>query len=418
MGYSSGNAVVDELGTWSFVGNIIVPEWYRTLRKDTGRSYLLASNILADIVYWYRPTEIRDEETGYVRGWKKKFRGEQLQKSYEQYAEYIGQPKRSVKEAIDYLVSEGIVLREFRDIRYEGGLMHNVMFLSVVPRRLMEVTFPEEILATTGHSVLLSEPEDEETNVIEILKEKAKASEVPVNTGVEDDGTKKRTTSYRKTYDMVQKNVPSPTEKCTVSCKETYHVLQNDVPYPAEKRGTNTENTTETTTEIIGGDHIHPSNSIKVISMRDRKPDDVMDVTEETDRIVRLLKKNLEYDIMRERYTGSDRDVYETIFRVICHVVTGKGKRHYRIGELEFSHETVKNVFMKLTPEHIGIVMEGYQDTATKVTDMGAYLTAALYNAYLTGDLYWDRRVKHDLYGGGWEEKGIVNSTNGGQGNG
>ncbi len=139
---------------------------------------------------------------------------------------------------------------------------------------------------------------------------------------------------------------------------------------------------------------------------------------DENKALIRLLKRNLEYDIMRERYDGSDRELYETIFRVICHVVCGKGNKKHRIGELEFPHETVKSVFMKLNPTHIGIVMEGYHDTATKVTDMGAYLTAALYNAYLTGDLYWGRRVKYDMYGGGWEEKGIANSTNGGQNDG
>ena len=106
MGYSSGNAVVDELGTWNIVGNVVVPEWYRTLQTDRGTSNMLAANILADIVYWYRPTEIRDEQTGYVTGWQKKFKGEQLQKSYQQYADYFWQPKRSIKTAIDYLVRE------------------------------------------------------------------------------------------------------------------------------------------------------------------------------------------------------------------------------------------------------------------------------------------------------------------------
>ena len=163
------------------------------------------------------------------------------------------------------------------------------------------------------------------------------------------------------------------------------------------------------------------SNNIRVFqsgSSEKQSENDVIDPMDEIRAYTELVKKNIGYEQMTQRYQGNDLDLYETIFRVICHVVCGKGKKYHKVGNLHYPHEVVKSVFLKLDQTHIGIVMEGYQDTATKVTDMGAYLTAALYNAYLTGDLYWDRRVKHDMYGGGWEENGIVNSTNGGQGNG
>ena len=93
MGYmSSGNASVDRMGTVSIKGNIIPPEWYKTITRENGKPYLLAISLLADIVYWYRPNEVRDQQSGNVIGWQKRFSGDLLQKSYEQYADYYGNP--------------------------------------------------------------------------------------------------------------------------------------------------------------------------------------------------------------------------------------------------------------------------------------------------------------------------------------
>ena len=82
MGYrSSGNLTVDAMGSIAISGNVIPEEWYKhILKPTTGKPYLLAITILADLVYWHRPTEVRDERTGEVIGWKKKFHGEMLQK--------------------------------------------------------------------------------------------------------------------------------------------------------------------------------------------------------------------------------------------------------------------------------------------------------------------------------------------------
>lgn len=57
MGYlTSGNEIVDAMGSINISGNIIPAVWYRTITKENGKPYLLAIVILADIVYWYRPS--------------------------------------------------------------------------------------------------------------------------------------------------------------------------------------------------------------------------------------------------------------------------------------------------------------------------------------------------------------------------
>ena len=415
MKHSSGIAAVDEIGKIHFTGNIVPDEWYGTIQKESGKPYHLAIAILSDIVFWYRPVEIRDEVTGKLVRWQKKFKGDMLQKSYKSYEKKLRESRRSVKEAIDFLVRIGAVIREFRDVKTIGdGILRNVMYLSVVPDVILSLTYPEDDGTSSGHGDQKSAEEETETDDIYYNDEEVEIAETISVTGVDVHDESPGAGSYKNTYDVVQKSAPPPAKKSTTSYAEANHVLRDDVPHPAEIRGTNTEITTETTYT----DQINPSDTFTVTCAHPQAEDDRKEVIDENKALIRLLKRNLEYDIMRDRSDGSDRELYETIFRVICHVVCGKGNKKHRIGDLEFPHETVKSVFMKLNHTHIGIVMEGYQDTATKVTDMGAYLTAALYNAYLTGDLYWGRRVKYDMYGGGWEEKGIANSTNGGQNDG
>ena len=59
--YSTGNEIVDENAKLNISGNIIPQVWYRTIIRESGKPNLTAIIILADIVYWYKPTEIRDE---------------------------------------------------------------------------------------------------------------------------------------------------------------------------------------------------------------------------------------------------------------------------------------------------------------------------------------------------------------------
>lgn len=77
----TGNAIVDQMAEINFTGNIIPSSWYSTLRGKDGKPYWIAIMILSDIVYWYRPKEIRDEGSGNLTGFQKKFRADLLQRA-------------------------------------------------------------------------------------------------------------------------------------------------------------------------------------------------------------------------------------------------------------------------------------------------------------------------------------------------
>lgn len=152
MGYlTSGNVIVDAMGSINITGNIIPTIWYRTITKENGKPYLLAIVILADIVYWYRPSEVRDQGTGHILGWKKKFSEDILRQSYQYYAELFGESKKTVKTAMDKLEKLQVIRREFRTVSYGDGLVcNNVMYVELKPDILYRLTFPEKMPAMNG----------------------------------------------------------------------------------------------------------------------------------------------------------------------------------------------------------------------------------------------------------------------------
>ena len=100
---TSGNKAVDAIGQMNFTGNIIPPIWCKKICFANGKPNLNAIIILSDIVYWYRPREIRDENTGALVGYEKKFKADLLQRSYQSIADQFGISKRQVKDALDIL---------------------------------------------------------------------------------------------------------------------------------------------------------------------------------------------------------------------------------------------------------------------------------------------------------------------------
>ena len=133
--------IVNAIEQINLSGNMIPSSWYQEIKTDTGKTALLAINILADILYWYKPTIVRDETTGSVISKTKKFKSDKLQKKYKHYADFFGFPKDTVTDAIDLLVARGLITREFRTVHTGIMVLNNVMFLEPVPAKIIEITF-------------------------------------------------------------------------------------------------------------------------------------------------------------------------------------------------------------------------------------------------------------------------------------
>lgn len=140
----TGNKIVDQMAKINFSGNVIPEIWYQTIINENGKVNLLAINILADVVYWYRPTENRDEQTGTVSYSKKFHDDELLQRSYEQLCQKFNVSNKQAREALIVLEQLGVVKRVFRTIMTVGGACPNVMFLELFPLALLKLTYPDD----------------------------------------------------------------------------------------------------------------------------------------------------------------------------------------------------------------------------------------------------------------------------------
>ena len=131
------------------------------------------------------------------------------------------------------------------------------------------------------------------------------------------------------------------------------------------------------------------------------------DEMDEAAAYISVIKENIEYDSIMQNNTWKDRELYEELFEIICEVVCVK-RKSVRVGGEDYPYELVKSKFMKLNSSHLFYVIECMQNTTSKITNIKAYMTTALYNAPNTMNHYYQQAVQHDMYGGGWQEKGIV----------
>lgn len=133
------NNKVLQIGQINFRGNVIDHGWFKTLTLNNGKPNIVAITILGEFVYWYKPTEVRSEESSQVQ-YKQKFKADMLQKSYQQLADSFGFTKRQVKDACDFLKERGLIKIEFRTIVVNGTRCNNVMYVEPIPKMIQKIS--------------------------------------------------------------------------------------------------------------------------------------------------------------------------------------------------------------------------------------------------------------------------------------
>ncbi len=371
MDFSSGNEIVDRMASINVSGNITPPIWYQSITKNTGKPYLLAISILSDIVYWYRPSEIRDEQTGQMVG-RKKFKGEYLQKTYQQYANLFGESKRSIKAAMDCLECLGVIERIFNDITIDNGMkLRNVMYIRLIADRLYELTYPETFLSK-----------------IESIDDECDGSESVEGLIIEG---------------VVQKNVPRGTEKSNASYEKMYHIPPQDVPHDTEVCEINTYTTTKNVTKntkYITTENLYINTDIYPINQEETHRKRGMDLMDYANTYRSIVEENLDYDYHDKYDDYPTHQLYLEIFNLVSDVVCVQ-RDTIRIGKVEYPYELVKSRFLQLTGSHIDYVMDSMKHTSTHIKNIRAYLLESPYNSLSTINSYYRQKVQHDMYGDG-----------------
>ena len=135
--------------------------------------------------------------------------------------------------------------------------------------------------------------------------------------------------------------------------------------------------------------------------------EETIDAMEDVNAYIEIIKENIEYDHYMKYSDWQDRELYDELFEIICEVVCVKHKT-VRIGGDDYPYELVKSKFLKLNSSHLNYVIGCMKNITTKITNIKAYMVTTLYNAPSTINHYYQQEVQHDMYGGGWHEKGIV----------
>ena len=150
---------------------------------------------------------------------------------------------------------------------------------------------------------------------------------------------------------------------------------------------------------------INPSESL--LPTKKSEEMDGIDRMDETNAYMKLIRENLDYEGHMKYDDENSKQLLEEIYHTICDVVCVK-RTYIRINGEDYPYELVKSRFLKLDYSHIVYVMDRMKATVTKITNIRAYLITALYNAPSTINHHYQQMVQYDMYGGGWQEKGIV----------
>ena len=142
-------------------------------------------------------------------------------------------------------------------------------------------------------------------------------------------------------------------------------------------------------------------------SATEKPQDDVIDSMDDAQAYIELIKENINYD-HHMKYDGyGEKELYDELFGIICEVVCVK-RKSIRVAGEDYPYELVKSRFLKLNSSHLEYVIGCMKETTTKITNIKAYMITTLYNAPTTINHFYQQEVQHDMYGGGWHEKGII----------
>lgn len=140
-------------------------------------------------------------------------------------------------------------------------------------------------------------------------------------------------------------------------------------------------------------------------SINQSEPD--QDMMDDAHACIELIKRNIDYENHMRCAKWQDRELFDELFELICETVCVKRKTVKVNGE-PYPYELVRSKFLKLNSSHLEYVISRMRETVTKITNIRSYMVTALYNAPNTIKHYYQGEVQYDMYGGGWEEKGVI----------
>ena len=153
---------------------------------------------------------------------------------------------------------------------------------------------------------------------------------------------------------------------------------------------TNKPNTKKTNTDVVN------TNQSITHGQSGFTQSNTIDEIDKFNKYRELIYKNIDYEILSEQHNRYDINMLDEIVETMIDYICGK-RESVKIGGAEYPHEVVKSRLLKLDSSHIEYVIDCINKNTTKISNIRAYLLAALYNAPATIDHYFKTLVNHDM---------------------
>ncbi len=109
-----------------------------------------------------------------------------------------------------------------------------------------------------------------------------------------------------------------------------------------------------------------------------------------------LIRDNIEYDLICERYTKARIDeIVEIAAEALC-----SNRKYFELGKDSYPYALVKERLLKLDELCIEYVFMSLENTTSDIRNIKQYLLKTLVNAPATLEHYYGAKVNHDMFGG------------------
>lgn len=162
--------------------------------------------------------------------------------------------------------------------------------------------------------------------------------------------------------------------------------ITNQEPRKSRTNNTDINNTEYSDTEIIS----HPICSKPV----EEPSSDTIRWIDKCKSYKDLIKKNIDYDIIKAQYGAWLDEIILIMTDVVC-----SRSPTIRINKQDYPTDVVKSRFLKITSQHIEYIHDSLKDNTSNVRNIRAFLITTIYNSLETIDNFYSAKVNHDLYG-------------------
>lgn len=206
-------------------------------------------------------------------------------------------------------------------------------------------------------------------------------------------------------YETPQEKPPMLENPITVKPSSEKPILENPIAVNPTSDKSTSENPTQLNTNILktnksNTDLLNTNISNPILS--NPKTDTERNGLDDYEAYTKIIKENIEYDIMAINYAKDIHMLDEIVELMVETVCTAK--EYLTIAGDDYPSSLVKSKFLKLTSEHIEYVMDCMKQNTSDVRNIKKYLLAVLFNALTTIDSYYTSKVNHDMHGGGGYE--------------